>query len=431
METEFFVIDNNGLISNEADKIMQAIKLALPQVDVKEECAHNMIEFGCEPHFYFHKALQDMIRGIEQALKTAKSHNLRLYPYGTYPGKFEPVMRTSGLYGIKNEVFGPERFKIAGRCAGFHFHKALPKGVFDKKNKSLKPLSESKVKKTVADTYNLCIALDPAVTVLMQSSPFYQGKHIGKDSRVIVYRGGNLLGYPEGYYAKLQEFGGLPNYKTYGKDILHKVFERYLEWTRLISRFKSGLRPLAKYTSQLDTTWNPVRINSLGTTEVRGMDMNLLSYVAATSTLLTYLLREVQTNYVAVKPTELAVKEPFKLEGNTILVPPDFYVRKKLQYLSAYNGLDDWEIENYCRAFTKLAKTYVPADSRKLLRPIDKMLEERRTVSDKILREAGFKSEEPETELPNEVAAELAIRAAEHFEKDLAQIKQQLKLLSS
>ncbi|MBI2141823.1 hypothetical protein HYU16_05390 [Candidatus Woesearchaeota archaeon] len=264
----------------------------------------------------------------------------------------------------------------------------------------------------------------------MQSSPFYQGAHIGKDSRVIVYRGGSLLGYKEGFYAKLHEFGGLPSYKAYGNDIIHKIKEKYLDWARLISQARFGLRPLAKYPSQLDTTWNPVRINSLGTIEVRGMDMNLLSYAAAASTLLTYLLREVQTKYLAVKPTELAVKEPFKLEGNSILVPPDDYVRKKLQYLSAYEGLSDWEISKYCKAFVKLAKTFVPTGERKLLRPINKILEEGRTVSDHIIREAGFKLDEAEAELPNEAAAELAIRAAEHFEKDLSQIKQQLKLLS-
>ncbi len=431
MEAEFFVIDNNGLISDSADEIISEAKLANELVDVKQECAKNMIEFGCKPHFYLHRAFLDLIGGIEHVLKKAHSRGLMLYPYGTYPGKFEPVMRTTGLYGTKSEVFGSERFKIAGRCIGFHFHKVLPWGVFDRQTKDLKQLSESKIKRTVVDVHNLCIASDPAITTLMQSSPFYQGKHIGQDSRVIVYRGGNILGYPEGYYAKLQEFGGLPNYKAYGKDLIYKIKEKYLEWARVISQARFGLRPLAKYPSQLDTTWNPVRINSLGTIEVRGMDMNLLSYTAAASTLLTHLLREVQTNYLSVKPTELAVKEPFRLEGNTILVPPSHYVRKKLQYLSAYEGLSDWEISKYCKAFVKLAKAFVPAEARKLLRPINKVLEEGKTVSDHILREAGFRADEAEAELPNEVAAELAIRAAEHFEKDLAQIKQQLKLLSS
>src|SRR3989338_3481511 len=206
METEFFVIDNNGLMSNSADEIIREAKLANELVDVKEECAKNMIEFGCKPHFYLHRVFLDLISGIEHALEKAHSLGLMFYPYGTYPGKFEPIMRTTGLYGIKSEVFGAERFKIAGRCAGFHFHKVLPWGVFDKQNMALKQLSESKIKRTVVDTHNLCIASDPVITTLMQSSPFYQGAHIGKDSRAIVYRGGSPLGYKEGFYAKLQEF---------------------------------------------------------------------------------------------------------------------------------------------------------------------------------------------------------------------------------
>jgi len=42
METEFFVIDNNGLISNSADEIIREAKLANELVDVKEECAKNL-----------------------------------------------------------------------------------------------------------------------------------------------------------------------------------------------------------------------------------------------------------------------------------------------------------------------------------------------------------------------------------------------------
>ena len=54
------------------------------------------------------------------------------------------------------------------------------------------------------DSYNMCIALDPVLIGLTQCSPFVQGNHYGKDSRVIVYRGGKKLRFMNGTYAKFQ-----------------------------------------------------------------------------------------------------------------------------------------------------------------------------------------------------------------------------------
>jgi len=116
-------------------------------------------------------------------------------------------MRNDRPYRIKESIFGKNRWKIAGRCVGFHCHYTLPRGIFDAQLRVLKMIIRSKIKDSMVNSYNLLIAADPALTCFMQSSPFYQGKYLGKDSRVIMYRGGECFNNSSGLYANLEEFG--------------------------------------------------------------------------------------------------------------------------------------------------------------------------------------------------------------------------------
>ena len=82
----------------------------------------------------------------------------------------------------------------------------LCRGEFLTQIHMLKMLTRSKIKDSVVNSYNMLIAADPALTCFMQSSPFYQGEYIGKDSRVIMYRGGKPLNNMKYFYANFQQF---------------------------------------------------------------------------------------------------------------------------------------------------------------------------------------------------------------------------------
>jgi len=68
----------------------------------------------------------------------------------------------------------------------------------------------------------------------MQSSPFYQGRRLAKDSRMLVYRGSEELGYPKGLYTNFPAFGSLPAYVHAGTDLINRITERNKAWMEAV-----------------------------------------------------------------------------------------------------------------------------------------------------------------------------------------------------
>jgi hypothetical protein len=419
LEVEFFLIDNEGRVVNNADKIIEASKKINPAAAIIPEIAENMLELGSMPSTKISESAQSLFDNLKVAVKAASEQKTLLLPMATYPGDFSPKMRDKGLYKIKKKVFG-EKYDITGKCVGFHFHHALPEGSFDATSKNLKAVLKEKTKKSLVEAYNLSIAIDPVLTTLMQSSPFYHRKHLGKDSRMIVYRGGKALGYEQGLYSEyLQEFGELPVYELNDSDLLDRLIERYSVWKKAIRELAPEVVDTANYESILTTAWNPVKINPHGTIELRGMDINFPSLIFPITLAVKYLYQDVYEHELHVVPSDAGVAEYFKEEKGKLFVPPDEYVRKKLQYLSAYFGMENDSVRNYCKSFLKLAKSAMPSSSKKLLMPFEEMVEERRTVSDQIIERAeklGYKTGE---KLSQETAEKLALAHANLFLDDM------------
>ena len=417
-EVELFTINSKGYIVNGADTILKKSSKN-KTLTIKKECAGNMIEIASYPNEMVPHTMQHLLNELEYLVSIASKENILLCPLGTYPGKFNPYMRTDRPYKIKKSIFGKNRWKIAGRCVGFHCHHTLPRGIFDNQLRVLKMLIRSKIKDSLVNSYNLLIAADPALTCFMQSSPFYQGKYLGKDSRVIMYRGGEYLNNPSGLYANLEEFGSLPPYKLTALDIIDIISTRYEKWKSYIKGLGLNIKVLSIYGSILDTTWNPVKINPNGTLEQRGMDMNHPIYMAGIGVIIKYILKKLQEEYYAVIPSEIGIKEPFKVEKDVIYIPPYPYVRNELQKLSAYKGFDSDIIYNYCKRFLRFAASTMPQDRIKLIKPFQEMLRKRKTVSDEILnyaRKKGFKKNDTIT---NKLAAEIALEHSNRLLRDI------------
>lgn len=416
-EIEFFILDKKGRIVNEADLLLKKInkKDRDPGSEITYEIGKNMIEVGSYPHENSVDTLWALIKNIKSLLYTAEEEGLMICPLGVYPGKQNPKMRTNAHYKSKEKIFGKTRFKNAGRACGFHIHFELPWGVFDSRKLELKHLVNSKNKEALVNAYNFLIAADPALTTFMQSSPFVQGKHLGKDGRMLIYRGSPELKNPDSLYANYPGFGGLPSYKHTGTNIIDLGKEKFKNWLKILkdAGIKNGEMP--KYKSSLETNWTPVKVNPHGTLEQRGMDSNHLLIILAISVVLKRILSAIQDEHYNVKPSDLAIKEPFKLENKTILIPPDIYVKSELQTASAYQGLENETLWYYCKRLLWLAKLIDKKADNSIFENLEKMIESKKTVSDEIItraEELGHKV--LKKELSPDIAAQIAI---EHSKK--------------
>jgi len=430
METEYHLLDSKGKISNRADEIITAVKGVKVNIDIVPEIGKNMIEFGCYPNVATYNPALDLLDSVEKASEICDSKGLWLYPFATYPGKFEPEMNKKESYTIKSKIFGKDRIKTACRATGFHHHYSLPKGVFDAEKKVLKILKKSKLKRTMVSSYNFEIAADPALTLFTQSSPFYQGKYLGKDSRVIVYRGGKKLKYMDGLYANLQQIGGLPPYKQTQTDLLTSFTKRWKRWESHIKKIdpKANINKLYPY--ELDIGWNPLKINKHGTLEQRGMDVNFMSILTAVTVLLKFSLKKIQREFIEVIPADFAIEEPFKLENGILYVPPHTYVRDKLQLWSAYEGYDNKDLCIYAKKLYNFAKSVTPKRYNKIIKPVSEMIESRKSMSDKILQYAKYKGYLKNGGINNSDAAQLALYYSKLFRKDIVDTKRELHRMS-
>ncbi|MBU0535343.1 MAG: hypothetical protein KKE20_00090, partial [Nanoarchaeota archaeon] len=306
---------------------------------------------------------------------------------------------------------------------------ALPKGVFDRKTRFLKPMLNSKIKQTLIDSYNMAVAMDPALVTFLQASPFVDGRFLAKDSRVLLYRGGRDLGYTDGLYTGYTQYGGLPPYKQTLTDLMYTLKSRHARMKRLLEKQNIPSSDISKYGKILDFCWNPVRINKIGTIEQRSADMNFIEIVIAASVLIKYVQRMIHQDFMKVIPSEIGIEEPFKVEGNTVYIPPHTHVRKHLQYLSAHKGLEDKDVYNYCTRFFKFARACSHERYAEVIAPLNNMLEEKKTVSDMLISYVKKKGYSLEEKVPDEVLAEMCLDMAKENIKKLDTTEELVKNL--
>jgi carboxylate-amine ligase len=432
LEFESHVIDEAGKISYKGYNLVRKIKKSYPEIDIVKECGKNMIEINCYPDIKTYNPALELINGIQRTIKIAKNNKLRIYPFGTYPGSYPPRFTPSpdGKYKIQERIFGAEKFGFATKVVGFHHHYAFPKGVFDEKRKKLKLLLDSKLKRSLLNSYNFEIAIDPILVLLSQSSPFLDGKLIGKDARILAYRGGKKLGY-NGMYSNFQQFGGLPPYKQTATDLIRSLNKRKQRWRRLIKKADPSADMRKLYPIDLDISWNPVKINKHGTLEHRGMDANYLSVLLGISALVKFCLKKIQREFVEAIPSDIGIDEPFKIRRGIMFIPPHTHVRNVLQRASAYDGFQNDELYEYAKKFYRFAKSVSPEHYYPLFWKIEDMLKKRKSVSDEIIEYSKRKGYITKAgTISNRNSRALAIYLSGKFEKDLKETKKIVRNIS-
>jgi hypothetical protein len=428
MELELFTLDKNGYITSAADRLVKRVKKEFPNIGIKGEIGRHMIELFCLPEQNIPNIMSTLMDDFKSVLYCAEKEEIVLYPFGTYPGAFTPEFQKKKRYQLMRENLGAARFDITGRCVGFHAHYTLPYGVFDTKTKSLKKLINSKHKQSLVNIYNLFIAMDPALITLTQSSPYYQGKRLGKDARVITFRGGKALGYEQGLYGDRQNIGALPEYKATGSDLIHMFRTRLEERTEEIrKKNRNNVFETAKSKSVLDLMRAPVRINPIGTIEQKGMDTNHPRVIAAVALIIKHLGQKVQEEFVQVAPSDAAIEDPFKMENGTIYIPPHTHVRFTLQPSAAYEGLENEEVHKYCANLLRLAKICVPKNSHPLLEPLENMVKKRKTIADEIIENASAFGATQTKGINKQQAADLALDLSKDLHKEVLVTKQMLE----
>lgn len=429
LENEFFVLDHEGNVVNNADIILRALsKKDNKREDITHEAAKCLIEIRAPPSRFIHKTALSLLQNTELALQHAQTTGHTLLPLGTYPGKTKPLMRQQGTYRVKEKILGKKRFETTGRCAGFHCHYDLPFTIPLVKRISLLQFLDVRREHALVEGYNFATALDPALTSFMQSSPFYQGEYLGKDSRMLAYRGSPALHYPAAAYAKYPEFGQLQGYKHSLFEITEMIDEKFSEWKKNILDLRINIKTLSLYGSLLETAWNPVKINQLGTLEQRGMDMNLPQQYIAATVMITSILQRVYDEQLVVVPDAVDAKMAFTVERQMLHVPPDTFVCNTLQLLSATKGIEDKNIFNYCKNLMKLTKHSVNnKESRPFLEPFKQILDEKTTTSDHILNLAKRQGWKEGEALSQPIAANIALTYSNYLLKDILLTKTKIE----
>jgi hypothetical protein len=429
LELEFFLMDHEGNIVNKADSVIENLKKDLTHTDLKKECGRNMIEIATFPHLSSRHVFSNFFNDFENLIYNIDKQDLCLFYYGTYPGENMGKIRDEKRYKAKEKILGKDNFLNAAKCIGFHYHYSLPRNSFNHNIKFFYPDIKKKYQQKVLNVYNLFIALDPAITTLMQSSPYFQGEYLGKDSRMIAYRGDSIFDNKTSLYERRPEFGNINKYSPNFTELIKTHRHRFDKWNSLLKRHGFSFSSFQDQASILDSSWKPVKISAHGTIESRGSDMNSPSMIVSLSAVLKTITRYINKNKIDILPSEIGNDNPFKLEDNTLYVPEFKYLKENLQKKSALYGIKDNEVFNYCNSLIKLVKKIIPENKKIILNKFSEILEEKETTSDRIIDFVKKKQGE-DFYIQEETAKNVAIDSARRLFKDILITKKMYEKLN-
>jgi carboxylate-amine ligase len=350
LEQEFFLVDEDGILSNRADEFLTRCREAAVAVgrdpeSYAPECARSMVEINTPPVYTLDELSREYLASLELALDTGWDLGLRLYPLATYPLNVEPSLRDEPHYQLQAHAVGRERFANAGRCAGVHLHLEVAKDTIDTRA-ALSYGSTRAAREELLNLYNLATAFDAALIALTRSCPFYEGINDGLAARTALYRGDPELA-PHGLYARLQTVGGLLPYADSAEELVEQQFARYRAWLETLDRAGIERRLFFELGGGLlqASSWNPVRLNTHGTIELRGIDSNYPETVLAISSLVSAAADRVRRECLSVLPREdLGV---FEVAGDTLSVPSFEHLDDKLFRAAVTGGTESPAVHSY------------------------------------------------------------------------------------
>lgn len=388
LEQEFFLVDEVGHLSDRADEFLQVCHIMAQAQGLNPsyfvpEFVKSMVEVNTPPAYTGTELARVYLKNLKLALLVARQMNLRLYPLSSYPLHIMPVMRDRPNYHIQARTVGYDKFLHAGKCTGTHLHLEVPPGVIDPRV-AVSYNSTSAEREELLNIYNLATACDSALIALTRACPFYEGQAIGLAAHTIRYRGSQTFGW-EGVYTNLQSVGGLMPYAENVEDLVEQQFARYYAWLQAME--KAGIAPhmfLEAGGSLLKSAWNPVRLNKLGTVEIRCIDSNYPSVILAVITLLDNAAERVRREKLTVRPAKGT--QIFELVGKCLYVPDFAYLNGELLYTSATEGVKNSKVKTYVDSILQFA-TRDAGEGANFLAKLSKYLDCYQTIEAGILQE--------------------------------------------
>ena len=348
LEQEFFIVNPEGFISQRADEFLEACWSIAKERDRSTDCfapefVKSIIEINTVPVDSFAELIEEYLDLLNILLEVARKLELRIYPLSTYPLYTTPVMRNKPNYHLQVRTVGEGRFDNAAKCTGTHIHLDLPDDAVD-------PLvgvaynSSAETRARVLNIYNLATAFDAAIIALSRACPFYDGTVAGKAMRTIHYRGSNKFAW-QGVYTELQTVGGLMPYAETVEQLTRQLFNRYHTWLQAMDRAGVDREMFLNSGGELLTAgWNPIRLNSIGTVELRGADSNYPQVILALTALVSEAANRVRREDLTVRPTEV---KTFQLQGQELNVPEFEYLNNELLYAAVTEGIESTLIRDY------------------------------------------------------------------------------------
>jgi len=388
-ELEFFTVNDSGEMVNRSDALIKKLKMNqnLEKIDVQPEIGKSMVELNFPPAEDMTSVYENVISSLANIYESAESLGLIPLLSGTYPGRATYKMRRKKWYSAKRKVVGKVIENELGVC-GFHFHYTLPSGIVGKSTEKINHLKYSASKDAFLNIYNFSIAADPAFITMTQSSPYRDGKYIGKDSRVISYRdfgvdvgGKKIEGMHSGLFSPM---GGLPNYEFTLRDVKWSADNRKEFYIQILRRLGYDISSII-FKPSLAFMWGPIRVNKIGTLEYRGMDTTDPRYQFSASVLMEKIIASIIENEYRAIPSDVGVDEPFKLEDGIIYLPPFSYV-KSIEKLSTLYGFGNTSVHKYVSSLFRLAKKITDINKSPFFDHIKYMLNDSLSISDKIIK---------------------------------------------
>ena len=349
LEQEFFIVNPEGFISQRADEFLETCWSIAKERDRSTDCfapefVKSIIEINTVPVDSFAELVEEYLSLLNILLEVASKLELRIYPLSTYPLYTTPVMRNKPNYHLQVRTVGSGRFDNAAKCTGTHIHLDLPDDAVDPRI-GIAYNSSAETKARVLNIYNLATAFDAAIIALSRACPFYDGTVAGKAMRTIHYRGSNKFAW-EGVYTKLQTVGGLMPYAETVEQLTRQLFNRYHTWLQAMDRAGVDRQMFLNSGGELLTAgWNPIRLNSIGTVELRGADSNYPQVILALTALVSEAANRVRKEDLRVRP-KIGVKT-FQLQGQELSVPEFEYLNNELLYAAVTEGIESTLIKDY------------------------------------------------------------------------------------
>ncbi len=388
LEQEFFLVDEEGVLSNQADEYLQHCRETAeaegcnPEYFVPE-WVKSIVEINTPPAYTPTQLAKEYLKNLKLAIKAAQDMSLRLYPLSSYPLHVTPVIRDKMNYHVQVRTVGYDRFLNAGKCTGTHLHLEVPAETIDPRV-GVSYNSTTAEREELLSIYNLATALDSALIGLGRACPFYEGQALGFAYHTVRYRGNDTYGW-DGVYTNLQPVGALQPYATCVEELVELQFARYYAWLEAMD--KAGVDRnlfLQSGGKLLDASWNPVRLNDLGTVELRGIDSNYPEVVLAIISLVYNAAQRVRHENLIVRPAEGF--RTFELSGNKLSVPDFKYLNGSLLYAAVTEGIRSPDVRAYLDSLVEFA-VQEGSEGSAYLSKLRSELGEYETTEEEILRE--------------------------------------------